>query len=459
MKRAITLAGGGPAAGLHIGVLKALEESEIKFDVWALSCIGAWVGIVYNKFDRDNANQTERFFRDNIFRSDDSYSRFPINSVFGTDWNMLLKAWTRFAFDITTYDKLWLPKEITDLASRIMTHSCNIGTLDDGDRNKLLLEMLATNPFARYFVSMMWLTDVTGLARINYPTSSFARSLEIEKLTGRNKPFIYHNAWNLSQKKLQLFANFHRRYPGYRELTPESLCACSALPFVEETVVIEGDTFCEGALVDTVNFKDLLDDHCPLDEIWICRIVDTEQVRAPRNLHDALGNLCMLFAAAVGDDDVKLFKWHAKERGWRGRIVEIKVSADVNFEWTHMNLTRGIQNGYEAAREALENYYLGEDLVRLLRPEAKRQTSYAQELAVKRRFHALLDRARQEAFADLVRNWVLSGANGISVEHLHGALGPEMLDAIACKLRTAPRDFLPELLEELRKACLNCARP
>jgi len=264
MKRAITLAGGGPAAGLHIGVLKALEESEIKFDVWALSCIGAWVGIVYNKFDRDNANQTERFFRDNIFRSDDSYSRFPINSVFGTDWNMLLKAWTRFAFDITTYDKLWLPKEITDLASRIMTHSCNIGTLDDGDRNKLLLEMLATNPFARYFVSMMWLTDVTGLARINYPTSSFARSLEIEKLTGRNKPFIYHNAWNLSQKKLQLFANFNRRYPGYRQLTPESLCACSALPFVEETVVIEGDTFCEGALVDTVNFKDLLDDPVPL---------------------------------------------------------------------------------------------------------------------------------------------------------------------------------------------------
>ena len=108
MKRAITLAGGGPAAGLHIGVLKALEENEIKFDVWALSCIGAWVGIVYNKFDRDNANQTERFFRDNIFRSDDSYSRFPINSVFGTDWYMLLKALTRFAFDTTNYEKLWL---------------------------------------------------------------------------------------------------------------------------------------------------------------------------------------------------------------------------------------------------------------------------------------------------------------------------------------------------------------
>jgi predicted acylesterase/phospholipase RssA len=51
VKRAITLGGGGPAAGLHIGVLDALAEKGIEFDVWSLSCIGAWVGIVYNQFD------------------------------------------------------------------------------------------------------------------------------------------------------------------------------------------------------------------------------------------------------------------------------------------------------------------------------------------------------------------------------------------------------------------------
>ena len=40
-KRAICLAGGGPAAGLHIGVLQGLKENGIDFDnensVWALS--------------------------------------------------------------------------------------------------------------------------------------------------------------------------------------------------------------------------------------------------------------------------------------------------------------------------------------------------------------------------------------------------------------------------------------
>jgi predicted acylesterase/phospholipase RssA len=62
VKRAITLGGGGPAAGLHIGVLEALANADITFDVWALSCIGAWVGIVYhvyNPTDEDRAiNQT-----------------------------------------------------------------------------------------------------------------------------------------------------------------------------------------------------------------------------------------------------------------------------------------------------------------------------------------------------------------------------------------------------------------
>ena len=45
----------------------------MKFDVWALSCIGAWVGIVYNQCDAGKEiKQTRDFFRDNVFRDDAS---------------------------------------------------------------------------------------------------------------------------------------------------------------------------------------------------------------------------------------------------------------------------------------------------------------------------------------------------------------------------------------------------
>ena len=61
MKRAITLGGGGPAAGLLIGALKAFEEFDIDFKVWSLACIGVWVGSQYiSEEGDDRANDEDR---------------------------------------------------------------------------------------------------------------------------------------------------------------------------------------------------------------------------------------------------------------------------------------------------------------------------------------------------------------------------------------------------------------
>jgi hypothetical protein len=129
------------------------------------------------------------------------------------------------------------------------------------------------------------------------------------------------------------------------------------LPFVEETVEIGGDIYCEGALVDTVNFERLLEDHPDIDEIWISRIVDAKQVKPPRNVAEALGNLCMLFAATVGEDDVKLFRYHVKEEGkFKGKIYEIHVSDVISFEWTQGNLKKGYDAGYAATSDVLKGY-------------------------------------------------------------------------------------------------------
>ena len=89
-KRAICLGGGGPAAGLHIGVLEGLAANRIKFtresDIWALSCIGAWVGILYNQAKKDHEiEETYNFFR-GIFRDNKSFQSFPMNTVFAPDY-------------------------------------------------------------------------------------------------------------------------------------------------------------------------------------------------------------------------------------------------------------------------------------------------------------------------------------------------------------------------------------
>jgi predicted acylesterase/phospholipase RssA len=109
-KRAICLAGGGPAAGLHIGVLKGVRDAGITFDtkndVWALSCIGAWVGVIYNQAEKDKIQETTNFFRD-VFREDKSFDSFPLNTVFTPDWAGNAEAMWEFLIDPKTYKTIY----------------------------------------------------------------------------------------------------------------------------------------------------------------------------------------------------------------------------------------------------------------------------------------------------------------------------------------------------------------
>ena len=379
MKRAITLAGGGPAAGLHIGALEKLDEADIRFDVWAMSCIGAWVGIVYNQCDPGKeVQQTYEFFRDGVFRDDVSYSRFPINTVFGSDSVTNTKAMVEFFLDPRSYQNLWLPDKVMDSARETLKFMSDRSQWNEGDINRWMLNhVLAVNPFVRFWTSAMYLSNMSGLSRISYPDSNFMKSIKFDRLFDEEKPFIFHNAWNITKQRLDLFSNkpkfTSKTKCSYRDIKAETLCACSALPFVEQTVDIDGDTYCEGALIDTVNFYQLLEDHPDLDEIWVSRIVDSTQVRPPRNLTDALGNLCMLFAATVGEDDIKLFRFHVDtakaDKKWKGEIIEIEVSDTVTFDWTHSNLDRGRRAGYHATARLLQTYR--PKLARKPTPESK----------------------------------------------------------------------------------------
>lgn len=365
LKRAIVLGGGGPAAGLHIGVLKRLTET-LKFDVWALSCIGAWVGIVYNQCDKgEEVDQTRSFFHDHVFRDDASYKQFPINAVFGLDWLSNNFAMIDFLLNPANYNLLLPYRNYVEALQQTISFLTSPQKWTQGDYNQWMLNnVLAVNPLARFWTSMLFLSDVKGLSRIYYPDSTFLKTINFEKLKAPDKPAIFYNAWNLTNQRLELFYNKPIKGRQYEVTSFESLCACSALPFIEAPVKIDEEIYCEGALIDTVNFKNLLEDHFDLDEIWINRIVDASQIHAPKNLDDALSNLCQLFAATVGEDDIKLFYYHLEEgvkiegedRKWAGTIVEIHVNPFVNFEWSHSNLKLGEERGVNAADEAFRKY-------------------------------------------------------------------------------------------------------
>jgi predicted acylesterase/phospholipase RssA len=410
-KRAIALAGGGPAAGLHIGALAALQRLGIHFDVWSLSCIGAWVGIYYHQCtDADRAASTYAFFETHAFRDTASYSGFPVNKAFAPNFEAYAQAWRDHAFDPQTWrDVFGFGAELPDVARGWREFMTNPGKwARAGDRNAHLLNnVLAVMPATRFMTSMAYLSGINGLSNIYYPDSSLLEQINIESLdlvdepgiggmsraqlsrlverygnTGpgglkpnpRSAPEIYHNAYRLkddrrpgSEGKLQLFNNKWLEYRSgrrgivrdYLPITAPSLCACSALPYIEQTVKIPNDDdseYSEGALIDTVSFRNLVEDHPDLDEIWVCRIVDYQQVRLQRNLHDSLGNLCQQFAAEVGENDIALFKNHLRKSAGRvPRVVEIPldVKTMVDYRWDHENLKIGFSEGEKAVEKLL----------------------------------------------------------------------------------------------------------
>ena len=73
------------------------------------------------------------------------------------------------------------------------------------------------------------------------------------------------------------------------------------------------------------------------------------------------------FAATVGEDDVKLFKYHVKcdePRKWTGTVVEIHVPAHNNFKWNHSNLENSMRLGYKAAKQAIGAFKKAEDEIK-----------------------------------------------------------------------------------------------
>lgn len=389
-KRAITLAGGGPTVGLSIGALRRLaREPALDFHIWALSCIGAWLGIVYHQADKDPAiaglvgtdrklaevNACEEFFR-KLFRPDDVYSHYPTATAFGVDTVALCTAWAEYALDPKTYRQLFLPDAILEACEQLMGFATRPQSWTrSGFRDLQHNQIMAVNPMSRWLFAMAFKSNFAGWVALHDPDSAILRSIDFERLKAAGKPFLYHNAYNFEKHDLDLFCNIPHPQPAMQRnyrlgITSATLCACSALPYVESPVEVDGVPYCEGALVDTVNFRNLVHDNAALDEVWVSKIVNYRQVRRPENLYDALNNLIMLFAATTSDDDVKLFKFHLEATPHLRHVKVYEIEVDVDgekgsFDWSWSNLDRSMVRGESGASLAIaENNRDLENIVR-----------------------------------------------------------------------------------------------
>ena len=363
-KRALTLAGGGPAVGIGLGVLAALEQfPDLRFDVWSLSCVGAWLGCLYHVSpNRANKLQYVTGLLEGFFRDDKEYDKFPCPTVFIPDIPEMIAAYTKFMIDPRSYMNLVVPGAIQKAYQDILNYYLRPSRWSYGDFCHLMLNaMLAPNPGARFLMSMMYKSELPGQNKLWFGSNyNLLKAFDMKLLERDDVPTLYHNAFNVDAQKLQLFSNKDGKYP---KITAQTLCACSGLPYILSPVQIDGTTYVEGATVDTVGFKDLLQNHPDLDEVWVCRILDRRQIHPHHNLVEALNNLVMLFASTTSEDDIRLFKFHLEkinaDRAEASRkidLIEFPVDFHTNYEWTHSNLHASTRTSQATARQTIETY-------------------------------------------------------------------------------------------------------
>lgn len=358
-KRAIALSGGGPVVGLEIGALRAFEENDINFDIYSCACVGSWVGCLYNSLPKesDRIKIMECFFRDEIFIPDDIYESFPIDyKVFRMNYlNDYLKVVEKL-FDYNTYKYLFLPQRIFEFGCALIQNP----PTEMDDYFYRISEGIALNPMVRFMAQLQYKVGKSGVAGLISSNKFVDKFIDFEQLN-KSDTLVYLNAYDLSEKKLKTFIN--RTHHTFNDIDADALMAGSSVLHYTENRTIDGEKFkyCEGAVIDTVNLDVLLDEHQDLDEIWVVKIADYNEVRPPENLIESELISVMLPFDTISNDDIKLFTYRLEEHNRKNnkniRLINVDMEyGNVNYHWNHSNLQQGIETGYKGALKKISHY-------------------------------------------------------------------------------------------------------
>lgn len=356
----MALSGGGPPVGLQVGALKALEEYDIDFDVFTTDCIGSWTACIYNSHRKATRFEKMKKFYEACFVPDDIFDGFSVpTNIFVVDYFQDFMAYWEKMFDADTYQGLWLPERIYEFMLDCL-NPFNFPR-NSVDFSQMFTRAMSLNPFNRLMFKLYYQSRKTGRSWLlgpgDYGDDFVSRYIDFEKLMAIDA-MIYFNAFNLSQRKINLFVN-RKDHPKYKPITLRALKANSSILGYLENWDIEGEQYCEGAVVDTVNFRDLLANHSDLDEVWVINILHYEEVKPPKNQLEADLLAVELPMTTIAQADVKLFSFYLQEAGLDRKIKMVKIDLscrDLDFYWKQSTLEKGIQVGYDGALATIQAY-------------------------------------------------------------------------------------------------------
>lgn len=409
-RRALALGGGGPAVGVSVGFLLALEEwndaceqrreshKRIDFPVWLGGSVGAWLAVLYHISEEQQFGSPKRAERARqwmrlFFRDASTYRLFPAPVTFTPDLPEMISAGLAHILDPRQYRDLIVPATIASAHEEMVRFLGDPKRWNPGDFNLLMLNaVMAPSPASRFLMGLIYKSEVPGLNKLWFDERYSLMqevSSRLNHLQSPSCPEIYINAYNLAAQHLQIFSNrldneALDHLPALKPITAQALSAASALPYVMAPVEIDGQLHMEGALIDSFCLDTVYDlasgqnADTAINEVWISQIVDHTQIKAPTNLLEALNNLIMLYAGTTSRDDVSMFvndynfrqylgHLLLSEKASRGRkarlyrprpieVIRLPVPRGTTHFWTHENFDLSVMNAKGACASIIRVY-------------------------------------------------------------------------------------------------------
>jgi NTE family protein len=325
-RTALVLGGGAPNMALMAGALAALHQRGITFDVVSCSGAGSLAGLLWLA-PKGGApaealrSVTTMSIVDPIYQywCPVNYKVFHKPGYWADLWGRAIAANPLFKLDAKLYERCPFYAAGIDL---------------------MLLWAATMTPSELQYGS--W-----GLCQ---PTPFIEQIIDFERIK-KIKPYFYLNAYNVTK---QIIDNFPKD-----KITPDHFHAALAFPFIYGPYPLNGNLYYEGAVVDCLNFKDLVERHRGLETIVVFDVLGTDTlIRAPRNLYDSWVLSMIIPLVKTAEDNLDLFALK-HNNGWQrdqGALTDLlKITFDIPKEyqvealdWSASNASRLFEIGYKS---------------------------------------------------------------------------------------------------------------
>jgi len=377
MTIALVLGGGAPNMTLMAGAVAALDEAGVEFDIVSTSGAGMLIGLLYaapkgqrGDIKRDRAAALKNTV--NMGVHDAIYRFFPVNFKVFHKPGPLAQAYTKFwqAIDgpVGDFRDQWLKMLSASPLSAPWAEAWKqlLGRFSspdnkDGDAQRFF------NDWAALMLATFCPSDLSATSQgMCQPAPFVEQAVDFARLKEFKGEF-YMSAYCIESGEMEIFEK--------KEIMLEHFQAALAFPLIYAPFKMKGKTYLEGAAMETLNFKGLLEHRKGhpkvIDTIVVLDILGMKELIAePRSLYDAWVKSIIVPLTAIAEDDIKLFELlHLTNvdnlekyfGGKKPNLVKIDFKKQIShknwpnvLDWSYGNLSALYEAGYRAGSATAE---------------------------------------------------------------------------------------------------------